>query len=360
MDLKTNLLSPEFELCEAKAAKVMRWISESEDISKTEFAVARLFELGVFEDNTKAFLHLLLESQFPGDRIGLELPPEQLHALISEAFTNTYLYLLTPLSFISGFLSFGMDTVKINNEMLSRLSYFIDYPYFPELIDEWLAVQLQRGRDEIPLSEFRDLLLQLDRSIIMNSSLEKLGNYLKPLYQFHNEAKTLSAEVIAIFLKDKHLSMPDRLKRSDYEIEDTAYLLKEAIQDVPIQESKRDFAPIPEYDTFLKELRDIGIILPPPMRINRQEGTVALLPVQMLISKKLRNKCIEKIFRGNLQEYERMIVMLNSSEEYSQAQLNLKTLLGIHKISSESKTALRLEEVLCRRFNIPTPVYTTT
>src|SRR5450432_168069 len=104
-------------LGEDKAAKVMRWISESEDVSKTEFAIARVFETGVLQDNTKAFLHLLLEEKHPDERLSLELPPQDFHALLHDAFTDTYRYLLTPQSFIAEFLSFGSDTIYISESM---------------------------------------------------------------------------------------------------------------------------------------------------------------------------------------------------------------------------------------------------
>jgi len=45
-----------------------------------------------------------------------------------------------------------------------------------------------------------------------------------------------------------------------------------------------------------------------------------------------------------------MIALLNATEEYGQAELNLQTLLGIHKVKPDSKTATRLHDALRMRF----------
>src|SRR5512140_650095 len=88
METETTPLMPTMTLCEEKAAKVIRWISESEDVSQTHFLVPRLFETGVLQDNTKAFLHLLLEERYPGDRTALELLPQELREILTTAFTK--------------------------------------------------------------------------------------------------------------------------------------------------------------------------------------------------------------------------------------------------------------------------------
>src|SRR5437868_4160907 len=145
----SEILIPSFTLCDEKAANVIRWISESEEVSKTHFAVARLFEVGVLPEDTKAFLHVILEEKYSGKRIELELAPEEMRTILTEAFSKTYLFLLTPQSFIPDFLGFGSSLIHINSQMLARLSYFVDYPYFQELLDEWFSVQLQSGQMEI-------------------------------------------------------------------------------------------------------------------------------------------------------------------------------------------------------------------
>ncbi len=359
MESTTTLLTPPIELCEDKAAKVMRWISESEDISKTEFTVARLFETGVLQDNTKAFLHLILEEQFPGERIALELPPEEIHKILSDAFTKTYRYLLTPHTFLSDFLTFGNDSVTIGEKMLARLSYLVDYQYFTDMLDEWFAIWLQSGNPNIPKSELSKFISDVDRSIIRYSTLTEISTFLLPLFEFEG-LQSVSHETMQIFLADKSLSFPPDGELVTYSSDDAALLLKEALINSELVQPVEEFAPIPEYDSFLKELRDVGVMLPPPHRITEkieiEEEKINLPPIQMFISLKLRKKCLEKIFHENIHEYDRAISMLNSIEDYSQAELNLQTLLQIHKISQDSKTAHRLEAALQLRFGISSTI----
>jgi hypothetical protein len=336
-------------LCEEKTSQVMRWISEAEHGEKAEFAVARLFENGVLGENTKAFLHVLLEKEFPEDRIALELPPEKIRVLLAEAFTGTQLYLESPQTFLANFLTFRTDMLMVNSEMLSRLAYIVDYPYFPEMIDEWLAIGMQQGKKEITKSEFQEFLSHVDRAIILYSELDELQKFLDPIYDFHG-AKLLSHEVIKKLFADKKLSVPPELDRDEYTSEDLAFALKDAVLSLPLDEPGIDLAPIPEYDSFLKELREIGVILPPP-HLDLNENTKSLPPIEMFITKKLRNKCLEKIFHDNRNEYNRMIALLNATEDYAQAELNLQTLIGIHKVKPDSKTASRLRDALRMRFS---------
>jgi len=336
------------ELCDEKTSQVMRWLSEAEGGEKAEFAVARLFENGVLGENTKGFLHVLLEKEFPGDRTDLEFAPDKIYALVSEAFTGTQMYLVTPQTFLSNFLTFNSDTLTINTEMLSRLAYIVSYPYFPEMIDEWLAISLQQGKHEIPKREFQKFLSQTDHTVIRYSSDDELHAYLAPLYEFYG-VKTLSGEIVLSFFNDKKLIIPPMYGQEQFTPEEMAAALKDAVLALP---PVKDYAPIPEYDSFLQELREIGVVLPPPNHANEKEKNIALPPIEMFISKKLREKCLEKIFHGNKNEYERMIALLNSTSDYSQAELNLQTLLGIHKVKSDSKTANRLHDVLRMRFGM--------
>jgi hypothetical protein len=353
MESALHSFTIEFSLCEEKAAKVMRWVSGSEDISRSEFAIIRLFKSGVLPENTRGFLHSLLELQFPGERVNLELPPEQLHALISDAFAKTYLYLSTPQVFLSDFLSFGKEDIIIKSDMLTRLSYLIDYPYFSDMIDEWLGIQLQSGANEIPMAELREIISRIDHTVFLYSPIEKIIDYLKPFFEFHNDAKVLPAGIVHSFLSDKQLLLPTRLEREEFTSEDIAYALKEALLLVSAKESEEEL-PVPEYGEFLKELREIGVNIPSPNNKIIAENTL-LPPIQLFISEKLRAKCIEKIFHGNTKEYERGIGLLNAAGEYLQAELNLRTLLDMYKIPEDAKVSRRLHRALRLRFNIPQP-----
>jgi hypothetical protein len=170
------------------------------------------------------------------------------------------------------------------------------------------------------------------------------------LYEFFG-AKALPQETIHALFTDKKLSIPATFEREEFAIEDTAIALRDAVLSLP-PEVVIASAPIPEYDSFLKELREIGVVLPPPNQANGMEKNTALPPIEMFITKKLREKCLEKIFHGNKYEYERMVELLNATNDYSQAELNLQTLLGIHKVKAESKTAHRLHDALRMRFGM--------
>jgi hypothetical protein len=352
-DMQSDTANPitSYLLCEEKAAKVMQWISESEDASKTHFAVARLFEIGVLKENTKAFLHLLLEEKYPEKRIKLELTPEEMRVILTDAFIKTYLYLLTPQSFIPDFLAFRTEVVHINQAMLSRLSYFVDYPYFQEMIDEWLTIQLQKGKDEISTDELKNFLKDVDYAIIKYSSLEQIAAYLALIYEYYN-VNVIDGDTLSIFLADKGLSLPKDTQNNEFLPDETALIIKESFLARMHTETPADLQPVPEYNTFLKELREIGVIIPPPNggAIQEKEKKKVLPPIQMFINSRLHKKCLEEIFHLNTHEYDRMIKMLNSTSEYSHAELNLRTLFHMHKVARHSKVAIRLIEALRLRF----------
>src|SRR5205807_8322006 len=179
--------------------------------------------------------------------------------------------------------------------------------------------------------------------IIAYSPLDTLTGYLQPLFSFHEKA-ILPLPAIEIFFDDKQLVLPANLQKENYTPEDIAFALKDAVLSLPGIESAGEFPPIPEYEQFLKELRDVGVVLPPPKLGALPEDEY--FPVEFFIGKKLRKKSIEKIFRGNKAEYMQMLRVLNAAREYDQAKLNFETLLGIRRISPESKTARRLAKAL--------------
>ncbi len=345
-------------LSEEKAAKVMYWISESEDSSKTDFAVARVFETGVLQDNTKAFLHLLLEEKHPDERLTLELPPQEFHALLRDAFTDTYRYLLTPQLFIAEFLSFGSDTLYISESMLARLSYFVNYSFFAEMLDEWFAIELQSSKADLDKSILTKFLSDVDRSIMKYSSLEEIAKYLEPIFEYH-ESKIIARNSVELLFSDKGLTIPADNAQQEFSSEDIAFAIKEAYLASEVIGPVEELAPIRKYDEFLKELREIGVVLPPPSLAHTiaEEEKNLLPPIQMFISSKLRKKCLEKIFRENKYEYDRAITLLNTIEDYSQAELNLRSLLDMHKIRADSKTSIRLNQALRLRFNITSPIH---
>ncbi|MDP4236754.1 MAG: hypothetical protein Q8919_09930 [Bacteroidota bacterium] len=341
-------------LCEGKASEVMRWISRTEDISKSTFSVARLFEVGVLNEDTKAFLHLLLEESFPGDRIDLELSPEEVHSIVNEAIRNTYSYLVTPESFIADFLCNGGSTLRINEAMLSRLSYFVDYEYFPEMIDEWLAIQLREGCTEIPRSDLQKFLLRADRAIMTYAPTERIVKYLDPIFEFHHKTDLLDRTIVDSFLRDKGLTMPDSTALEQFNRDEFVFAIKESLLASTIPEQKNEFPPIPQYDAFLKELRDVGVVLPPPHKEKGelQDHSITLPPIEMFISAKQRKKILEKVFRSNINEYERTMRMIDEIPDYSQSELNLRSVLELHKISQDSKVAIRMNEAIRARFGI--------
>jgi hypothetical protein len=351
MESTTTHLTPTFENCEEKAARVMRWAAESEDTLKVTFTVSRAFEHGVLQQNTAAFLRLLLEESFGGKESELELEPAELKQFLTDAFKNTYLYLLTPQTFITDFLCLGTDTFHINLKMLGRLAAFTDYPYFSEMLEEWFRAEGKTIDAENRKQKLRQFLGDVDRTVAKYSTVAEVEAYLLPLYEFVGET-TLTRETVEIFLEDKGLPAPQTDKKNEYTAGELSALLQQSfLASEPALQNERS-EEIPQYDTFLQELREIGVVLPPPHPQQISEERQVLPPIEMFIGKKLRHKCLEKIFHENNAEYDRMVAMLNSIEDYSQAELNLNTLLQIHKVDGDSKVAVRLKEALHMRFGI--------
>ncbi len=357
MESTITHLTPSFELCEEKAAKVMRWVTESEAVSNIPFTVAKAFESGVLQKNTASFLRLLLNEQYPGETVEPEVTPEKLHRLLTDAFINTYLYLLTPHSFIPKYLSFGSDTIHVNVAMLARLSSLSDYPYFSEMMEEWFTASLQNSNPSDRKSDLIKFLSEVDRLIIKYSTVNEISSYFKPLYDFQN-TESIDKETLSILFTDKGLRLSSDSERNNYSAEELSALLKKAYDSIELTPPPEDTPQIPEYDSFLKELREIGVVLPPPNVHLPVEENIIPPPLEMFIGAKLRAKCIEKIFHDNENEYHRAIIMLNSIDDYSQAELNLNTLLQIHKVLPDTKVAARLYEVLRLRFRISTPINT--
>ena len=349
MESTITHLTPTFELCEEKAAKVLRWIAESEDLSKQTFAVSRAFEHGVLQDNTAAFLRLLLEESVGGKSDELELNPEELQQFLTDAFKNTYLYLLTPQSFIPEFLSFESDTVHISAKMLARLGSFANYPYFPEMLEEWFTITSQSSATEDPKITLKKFLNDVERSIIKYSTPTQIATYLTPLYEFHG-SEVINRGTVEILFADKGLIFPADNEKKEFTVEEVSDFLKEAYLLSEVISPIEELPAIPQYDTFLQELREIGVVLPPPHSHIPSEEKKILPSLDMFIGSKLRKRCLEKIFHNNENEYIRAIAMLNATRDYSQAQLNLNTLLHMHKVEPDSKVAIRLTEALQLRF----------
>jgi len=347
---KTHL-TPAFELCEEKAAEAMRRIAALKDLSKGTLTVSRIFEHGVLTENTSNFLRLLIEEELDGKRKEPELQPDELQALLTDAYTKTYLYLLTPQSFIPEYLSFGSDTIHINVKTLSRLDSLCDYPYFPDILREWLTITSQTIAAEDRKLIIRKFLSDTERIIIHYSPEPIVEGYLSSLYEYHG-SELINRETAEIFFSDKGLPFPGEDEKKEFSIGELSALLKRAYFEAEVTPPAEALAPIPKYDSFLQELREIGVILPAPHPRNSPEGKKILPPLEMFIGSKLRKKCLEKIFHHNENEYRYSIKLLNDIDDYHQAELSLITLLQIHKVAQDSKVALRLKEALQLRFGL--------
>ena len=180
--------------------------------------------------------------------------------------------------------------------------------------------------------------------------------YLRPFYEYQ-ESKVIGRNIIEILFADKGLAIPADNAQEEFSIEDLSFAIKEAYLDTELIGPVEELPPIPQYDEFLKELRDVGVMLPPPnVHHELKEEKINLPPIQMFINSKLRKKCLEKIFRFNTNEYDRSIILLNAIKDYPQAELNLRSLLELHKVKPDSKVAMRLNEALRMRFGITSPI----
>lgn len=144
--------------------------------------------------------------------------------LIDSAVKSILNYRLRPRVTLKWFVFRGEPTKPVC-EILLRMRYFADYPYFQAGFEQWMQ---DRSLDEhsthiMPIFEFERLVKQLDDDYILDLSTTEFIELLDPIFRFFNDAhtpiavQTIPIEALIVFLDDKDIQViAQKLERMLY------------------------------------------------------------------------------------------------------------------------------------------------
>jgi len=135
-------------------------------------------------------------------------------ALIDMAVKSILNYRIRPRVTLKWFVYRGEPTKPIC-EIVLRLQYFADYPYFRQGFEQWMEERsLARDSTQImPIFEFERLVKQLDDDYILDLSTSEFLDLLDPMFSFFNDPSTpvaveaIPIEALIVFLDDKDIQV---------------------------------------------------------------------------------------------------------------------------------------------------------
>jgi hypothetical protein len=295
-------------------------------------------------------------------------------------------YAAIPLAFIRRYLD-----ANGAEDTASFLQSVRIYPFISDLFGEYL----RRGGD---LSEASSFLTTVTREVIGDMTLSELCSMMQePLKILANDEGTVPPSEVATIFRELYLSPlantieshSEPLRPEDLErvlspstfIEITEPAITTAI--IASSESAIDpqsvipSAPASEtvYSDFLSELKDAGVMIPPPAKepkarpvakraaaeVELQASTKASKPkpvapkssvsVDSMLSPAAREKIMTKIFRDDKDDFRRSIELIDKAKDWKQASIYLDALFMRRKVDPDSKTATRLTDAVYARFH---------
>jgi hypothetical protein len=358
-----------------KLGKITSWLFLTEDPQTHTVAVGKIIADGVLAENIRRiFLHFLEQDHvLPQEDANplhssleeklVEVP--ELLRLLDKSISFTFDYLIKPRKIFSEFLLEGKKDINIGAHLFSKLDSIVSYEYFPLLSGEWFTRQMKTGRTFLSQDELHSFIKNTDELIVSHATISTMIELLDPIYDFFNyrtPSPEIEIELLSSFFFEKGL---DGIAQTYVESPKSTLSMREAVDiltDLLVKHKKEHSAEetiaadtnsdfhsisIPEYNTFLEDLKTVGVRLPEaPLGTDDHY----LLPFEFFIGKKLRAKTIKKIFYDDEEAYNSFISRVNSIHDKEQAALTLETMIELQRIDLSSKTAMRFREALSNRF----------
>ncbi|MCX7929179.1 MAG: hypothetical protein N2663_00425 [Chlorobi bacterium] len=138
------------------------------------------------------------------------------HALsvLDTAVKSVLNYRLRPRITLKWFVYRGEPTKPVC-EILLRMRYLSDYPYFRQGFEQWMCDRELDGTSThiMPIFEFERLVKQLDDDYILDLSTTEFIELLEPVFTFFNDPvtpaplQTIPIEALIVFLDDKDIQV---------------------------------------------------------------------------------------------------------------------------------------------------------
>ena len=135
-------------------------------------------------------------------------------SLMDTAVKSILNYRVRPRVSLKWFVYRGEPTKPVC-EIVLRMQYFADYPYFRAGFAQWLEERelAPESMHIMPMFEFERLIKQLDDDFILDLSTSEFLDLLDPIFSFFNDAATPAAvqaipiEALIVFLDDKDIQV---------------------------------------------------------------------------------------------------------------------------------------------------------
>ena len=184
---------------------------------KAEVEKMLLHERGL-EYRSKKFSYSLPEIRSLEEQIDLLLVQnyhfslQEFESLLDESVHFQFNYLCRPQWTLQNFI-IG-DQRRVSSESIEkRLSYCVDYTYFPELIMRYIA---DHGLAEVTYEEFKSLIEKIDLEVVARHSSLELAHMTRALFDFVESGKmmpqiefeqqTLPINAAIVFFGDKNIA----------------------------------------------------------------------------------------------------------------------------------------------------------
>ncbi len=139
-----------------------------------------------------------------------QITREEFESFLDEAVHFQFNYLCRPRWTLINFI-FGQAHLQPASTILSKLSYCVDYSYFPKALKRYI---LYHGLTELNYELFRDLIEKIDKEVVNQYQPYELSLMLKPIFSFlqttlpqQDGELTIPINAAIVFFEDKKLEL---------------------------------------------------------------------------------------------------------------------------------------------------------
>ncbi len=244
------------------------------------------------------------------------------------------------------------------------------YPFISDLLGEYL-------RRNSNIKDASNFLTLITREVISNMTLTELCTMLQAPLELLADAhgKVEPATVSGIFRELYLSSLAEKIEQQAAPIDPRDL---EKLLTAPSSALAVESTPNADYNDFLSELKDAGVIIPPSSKerqsrvqakraavTDEKAGSTVRSPkpkpavskpwaqtVESMLSPDANEKIMLKIFRNDEDDYRRSMELINKAKDWKQASIYLDALFMRRKVDPYSKTATRLTDAVYARFNL--------
>ncbi len=270
------------------------------------------------------------------------------------------------------------------NDILDRLSNFVEYAYLIDVFKQYLE---RKQPSVLSAEKFEKVLSEIDSKLCAAYSQDDLMMLFKPLFEFYQRGgeKAVPCETLRLFLSEKNLDA--HVQRIDLAVQNGIQsLTAEALNDLllapldilapkpePIapkpeltkpelatsqpelakSEIQTPKSEIPKSEIPKSEIPTIDFFELEKQRLQSQKAQKepALRDVRLLISDDERKKFIKRLFKGSEEDYNTAISAINQMKTWREASLYIdREVFSRFKVDEFSGEAVAFVDIVFERF----------